>query len=429
MTNFKKKIASAIAAGGLLLNLVTPALATTLEISGNGTSSSNEVKLEVEQNTEVFQTNVADVYNEVNADANTGKNDANDNTGGDVSIDTGDAKVLVDVTNSLNSNVAEVDCCPTADVDVLISGNGSDTWNKVDLSINEDEGGTTIVQTNLADVTNKVDADANTGKNDANDNTGGSVSIDTGDALVGVSLSTSANSNSATVGGSDSEGTSLSARIIGNGTNSDNLIDIEYERNLALFQTNVADIFNGVWADADTGKNDANDNTGGDVSIDTGEATVGVTIDNMVNFNWADVDCGCLFDVLAKIVENGSDSWNKISADLDDNLIVAQGNCADGPGAVGLENNHREECETESKVWADADTGKNDTNDNTDGGEGVDPSIDTGDASTGVEIENSGNVNVFGDGFDFPELPDFEWDFDLGSNWFFLWTWFSGMSG
>jgi len=422
MTNLQKKIATITATAALLVNTALPVLAgTTIEISGNGTYSDNDATVSLGQSTTVVQSNFSDVYNRVDADADTGDNDANDNTGGEVSVETGDASVDVRVSNALNSNTAEVDCCPSGDVDVLISGNGSNSDNTVGLKMGSS---TELYQENVADVTNKVYADADTGGNDAEDNTGGSVSVETGNASVKVDLATTANSNSAKVGG-EGEGGSLSAWITGNGTYSDNDIDLELGSLVLLAQSNFADVYNKVDADADTGDNDADDNTGGDVSVETGDAEVDVEVDNLVNFNWADLECGCLLDDLwVKIGGNGSDSDNTIGAELGQETLAFQGNCAeDGP--EGLTDNHKEDCELENKLELDADSGKNDAEDNTGEPDG-DPGIVTGDADASADIENSGNVNVLGDAsFD---LPEFDFDFDFGLNWLLIWGWLSGTS-
>jgi len=415
MNKLYKQFVSVMATGSLLLNIAAPVGAVTLEISENGSNSDSDIHLDVDQTTTVVQSNVADVYNQIDADADTGGNDANDNTGGDVRIETGDATTEVNVENTLNSNTASVDCCQAQDVDVLISGNGSDSNNKVDLDMNDGkEDGIFVGQYNYADVTNKVDADSDTGDNDAKDNTGGDVEVITGDASTSVSISTTANANWAVVGGNgDGEGGSVSLRIVDNGSNSDNKIKLDLDSTLAIVQSNVADVFNKVDADADTGDNDANDNTGGAVSIETGDADTTVEVDNFVNFNWADVDCGCLFDVLAKIAGNGTDSNNDIRANLDDTLEVFQDNCGEPYSGEWLE---RYECELDNKVDADSDTGDNDAKDNTGGAGGHDPSIETGDADTNVEVSNAGNSNVFGSGAP-SDWPEFDFNFNLSLSW------------
>ena len=124
MNKYKKVVASALAAGSLLINGFMPVLAqTTIILSGNGTGSGNTATVAVTQSTFVTQSNNADVTNVVNADADTGGNKASDNTGGDVSIKTGDSDVTVDIKNTLNQNSASVDCCGATGADVLISGN------------------------------------------------------------------------------------------------------------------------------------------------------------------------------------------------------------------------------------------------------------------------------------------------------------------
>jgi len=327
MTNMKKQILSAMTAGALLLNVATPALAgTTLEISGNGSNSDSEVKVNNSNNTTVVQNNDAKVNNDIKVNSNTGDNSASDNTGGEVKVETGDADTEVNVSNSLNTNAAKVDCCQSGDTELKISGNGTKSDNKIDL---DQSNKTEVFQTNKADVNNKVDVDSNTGDNDADDNTGGNVKIDTGDASTTVNVGTTANANSAVVGGHGGEAGSLSAWVTGNGSDSDNDIYLDVDAATTLVQDNEADVDNHVYVDAETGDNDAEDNTGGDVMIETGDADADVTIDNMVNFNAADVDCGCVLDLTAKVAGNGTDSDNKIKADLESGKDVHQDNNSD----------------------------------------------------------------------------------------------------
>jgi hypothetical protein len=390
MTDFKKRLTAALSAGSLFFSLAAPAMAeTTITISGNGASSTNTANVQYTGDTTVVQTNNAAVTNNISASTNTGGNDANQNTSGDVLIKTGDATTDVSVENILNSNHAVVDCCNVGDTDLEISKNGAYTDNDIKL---KDDSDISLYQTNNAAVTNNVDADAKTGKNNANQNTGGNVAISTGDATSLVDVSTAANANYAVVGGDQASG-SLSARILGNGYASDNLIDLQLDDDIALVQTNSASIYNNIDADAKTGKNNANQNTGGDMLIATGDATVDVEVDNMVNFNWANLDCGCVQDLLAKIGENGANTDNDIKVKLDNDQTAHQTNSS------GLNNN----------VDGNAKTGKNDLNQNTGDTDG-DPTIWTGDASSFVEVNNSGHVNSYGG--DMPELP-WDWDFDF----------------
>lgn len=396
-----KKIFVTFATFALLLQSALPAFAaTTLVISGNGADSTNNSDVVVSQNTNVVQSNNADVRNEIRANASTGGNKANKNTGGDVAIVTGEASVDTKVSNTLNTNTASVDCCDKVDVDVMISGNGADSRNKTDLSLSNN---TSVFQTNRADVRNKVDTYAGTGYNEANKNTGGDTTIRTGDASVTVEVSTSANANSARVGDNGNGGKTLSAWIVGNGADSRNNLNLDFGHTLNVVQDNRADVYNRVDADAGTGSNKASKNTGGDFVIETGDATVDVLVDTMTNFNWADVDCGCLFDVLAKIHGNGADSRNKIDAEFDDALGVFQSNCGDArEGSKG--SRRYQDCDLDNVVYADASTGYNESGKGT-GYAGSDPYIGTGDAESYVEVVNGGNSNVYG------ETP--EWEFPM----------------
>jgi len=439
MNRFQKVVASTVAGAGILLNVVFPAFAATIEISGNGSDSYNKADVDLNQTTYVQQTNKADIENHINVDASTGGNEANKNTGGGVSVESGDATSKVTVTNTANSNSAEVACCELGDIEVKISGNGEDSKNKVYLDVNQGtQAGTQVSQFNKADIDNDVDADAKTGGNEAEKNTGGSVEVESGDAKVEVTLTNTANANSAKVGGGSGPGGSLSAWILGNGVDSYNKIDVDFDHSLWVDQVNFSDIDNHVDADAKTGHNEAEKNTGGNSSVKSGDATLTVGVDNMANFNWADVDCGgCLLeDLEAKISGNGEDSYNKIEADLGGVLGVDQNNCAPyylqgEAGSLGGRRHHHG-CELENRIYADAKTGDNEVEKNT-GTPSGDPSVESGDASGTVTVENSINFNSFGSEApswfpEFPELPEMP-DVELGFNWGFFWAWLGGFFG
>lgn len=405
MTNFKKQIVSAAAAGAMLLNVAVPAFASTeIVISGNGADSSNWSTVSQSNTNSVTQNNSANVTNNVDADASTGGNDANFNTGGDVNVDTGDATTDVKVANALNSNSADVDCCGAGNTDVEISGNGADSVNGVSVGSSNT---TSVSQNNKANVKNNIDTDAKTGYNDANSNTGGDVTVNTGIAKASATVATIANVNSAKVGGGlGLSNPSAKFVISGNGANSNNSIQAGLTNVTAVEQDNSAHVKNNVDADASTGGNDANFNTGGEVTIDTGDATTDVDVANAVNFNHADVDCGCLMDVLAKVAGNGADTKNIITLGLANVQSMAQDN-----GAC-LYND----------VDGEAKTGDNDANSNT-GEADTDPTVNTGNATSNTDVENEGNVNNVGGLFSMPEMPDVDFDFSFA----FLWAWF-GMS-
>lgn len=413
MTNLTKKITSVVATGAVLLSTSLPVFGVTIELTGNGVDSQNTANVAVDNTTAVTQVNDANITNNVTVSSSTGSNDANRNTSGDVSISTGNSGAVVAVDNSANTNVANVEGCCAADVDVLISENGDSTKNSVNLGVNQ-EATNIVSQINDARLENNVDVTTKTGYNDANRNTGGDVEIFTGDAMSATEIKNALNSNSAMIGGG-SEGSSVSARILGNGVESQNAINLLMGSGNFITQINDANVTNNVSTYAKSGGNDANRNTGGAVSIDTGDALVDVAIDNMANFNAADVDCGCVMDVLAKISGNGDSSKNRITADLGSYDVVTQTNLV---ASGRLDNN----------VDVFAKTGYNDANRNT-GEAGDDPSVSTGNSTVLVDLANSANTNVYGNGFgwdwpDMPEMPDWgDYEFQFGFNYAAMWAW------
>jgi hypothetical protein len=356
------------------------------------------------QNTVVSQKNDASISNTINASSNSGGNTASRNTGGDSTIDTGNTKTEVRVENSANSNVANVDNC-NCDTDALvkISDNGADSENKAKLNL---DSKTTVAQNNNADITNKINADSTSGDNNADRNTGGVTSISTGNAWTGVAVKNEANSNWANVGG-DGDGSSVAVLINGNGTKSDNNVDLYLDRDMTLQQYNDSDINNWINAGANTGDNKADKNTGGEVSIETGWAKTAVLADTSANFNWADVGCDCLTDVHAKIAGNGYKTDNTIKAKLSDDQNIFQENSCGERGYEtalwGWDWYGNDDCVT-NHLNADSNTGDNRAKENTDG-EYSDPSISTGNSETVAQVKTAGNGNIFGAEPD-SDMPD-----------------------
>ena len=179
MTQLKKQITGALTIGLMVAQLLAPVAAyaedgINLTISGNGAQSTSVENVAVVNTTTVSQTNTSNVTNNVDSKSNSGGNDANYNTGGDVAVITGKATSNVDVLNDLNKNIATVDCCEPASTTVTIDGNGYQTKNDVNLSQTNTNA---LVQTNVANVLNNVDSKANSGWNDAKYKTGGRPTI------------------------------------------------------------------------------------------------------------------------------------------------------------------------------------------------------------------------------------------------------------
>ena len=187
-----KIVSAALSATTALLAIAPISLASSVEVTGNGAGSGNTVNLEVNRTVQIQQQNTADVRNSVDANANTGNNEANDNTGGDVSITTGNATTKVALNNQANSNLESGVCCDDSSVNVKVAGKGSGSDNAVNLSLNNERN---VSTTNELNIDNRIEAGANTGDNEANGNTGGDVNISTGNALIEIVLTNKGNSN------------------------------------------------------------------------------------------------------------------------------------------------------------------------------------------------------------------------------------------
>lgn len=395
MTKLHMKIASVLASGAVVAQLLaTPVLAaTTITISTNGADTNNKANVEMNNTQTVVQNNSANISNYVDANASTGGNTASRNTGGNVLVDTGDAATSVSVQNTVNKNVADLSCCLQQDTDILISKNGDDSRNKVDFDVNNT---TSVFQDNDASIHNDVDADATSGKNRADRNTAGDVAIYTGDAESLVGIVNKANVNVVKVGDGAQNGHAgeVSLMIDTNGSSTKNKIDFDVNNTLTTTQDNVLDLYNLVDADAKTGYNTASRNTAGEVVIDTGDATTKVGIDNKANFNLVEDDCGCLLSVSAEVKKNGDDSNNKVDADVTSTSSMFQDNvCGQGISVFGFEW-YPLGGNCSNNVDGDANSGKNHSDRNT--GDSEDPAILTGDAESTTVVKTNVNQNWAG---------------------------------
>ena len=191
------RLASTVSAMTLMLTVSMPVYAADLEISGNGAGSNNTINVTDVCNVSVSQTSKTKAYVSVNATSSTGNNSADNNTGGDVTIDTGNANTSVNTTVLGGSNEATApSCCvcEAAPASALISGNGNNSDNVVnDTSVQN----TTVDQRTRTRAKVRVKkAKSRTGKNSANGNTGpGLVEVLTGNANTTVDTTVEGGSN------------------------------------------------------------------------------------------------------------------------------------------------------------------------------------------------------------------------------------------
>jgi len=387
---FKSRLTTAIATGAVLINALAPlALAdSTITVSGNGADSHSGVNISNTSVANVTQNNTANITNNVTSNASTGGNSSSFNTGGNTTIQTGNANNTVNVTNAANANQANLsNCgCNGDGTNVTVggsdpqTGNGAFSGNNVNVT-NDNE--TFLNQTNAANYNNNVTVNATTGGNDSQFNTGGNSKTVTGSASNTVTVTNVANANIANLGGGNGGSSDPSSvTIAGNGAFSGNNVDLKQGSIVVLDQSNDATINNNVKANAKTGDNESQFNTGGNNKIQTGNATDNVTVNNLANFNAASIDCDCtMSDLGVKVAGNGDKSWNTVNATSNDAVFPDQENGA------GLGN----------KVSGGAETGSNDVGFST-GSVFGDPSVSTGASSSTTNVGNAGNVNVLDNG-------------------------------
>jgi hypothetical protein len=257
---------------------------------------------------------------------------------------------------------------------ITVSGNGEDSSSNVNLTSNTT---TQVVQTNDANISNKVDSSSSTGDNSSNGNTGGSTSITTGNATSNTTVTNAANLNQADLSNCAScNSSSTDVNISGNGEDSHNDANVGNNSGVFVSQTNTADIKNDVNADAKTGGNVATSNTGGDTTIHTGDAKTNVSVGNAANANVAQVgdgSDGSNGGSSVTISGNGEHSGNVVNLDQDSAVVLTQAN----------------EANFDNHVSAEAKSGYNSANGNTNG----DVSITTGNATTNETVDNAANFN------------------------------------
>lgn len=164
------------------------------------------------------------------------------------------------------------------------SGNGANSINNAHVTkVNK----TKLKQRNNAAQLNFVGVDQNGGNNKANNNTGpGDVSVTSGSATAGVGVGNTANQNVAAVDQCDClNGNDPVVSNTGNGNGSTNTATSYQKNKLKVGQTNNAFQLNVVGVSQNTGGNQANSNTGGNVDITSGDAAATVLIENVANSN------------------------------------------------------------------------------------------------------------------------------------------------
>ena len=259
--------------------------AVEIAIENNGTGASSEVQVQQTTQTTTQQSNNATVNNDVAVNADTGNNQVSGNNG-PAQVTTGDINSDTTVTNNVNQTQVNQPCCEgTSDTIVTVSGNGEGSVNTVWLTTGQT---TQVYITQTAKITNEIHGTAITGQNTASDNSG-SVTITTGDIKGKVMIVNGVNTADIKVSQTGEADTTV--KILGNGSNSVNLITFNNQQMTEVFKYEQADILNRLGFVLITGQNTANDNLG-PVSITTGDVTFNAAVVNdPVNQNVIDIGC------------------------------------------------------------------------------------------------------------------------------------------
>lgn len=288
--NIKKKIEHVIASLAVIAVVLFQPLsvyADEYEVSGNGSGSTNEVNISSNSQTNVEQSNQAEVTNNLESTANTGENTASSNTGGDTTITTGDVSQAVGVENNTNASVANIECCPSGENNLAVSGNGADSTSNIGYTSSSQ---TSVNINQKSNIINDILGNANTGNNSTDNNTGGNTSIETGNISVKAEIGNSTNFAFVTAP-SDPGGKGINVKIFGNGSGSTNSILLNLNSSTDININNDATISNFLLWQANTGGNTAKGNTGGDVSIKTGNIVLDIILWNKANISIAKVPC------------------------------------------------------------------------------------------------------------------------------------------
>ncbi len=385
---------------------------------GNGSDSDNNAALDITNNNDTFQNNDATIGNDLMLSSDSGNNSASRNTGGDSSIDTGDANVAANVLTFANNNLAgnvvygvinifgdligdiifpesqlgaPCDGCAN-NIAAKNTGNGSGSDNEANVDLTNNEN---VFQNNDADIINNLVFDATTGGNQTNANTGGDASVQTGDASVDVNVLNVVNTN--LIGGNmwlvfineagnwigkligapqgqnnfaGSAGTEfnvdqngvITASNNGNGSGSDNTASASQTNNNNTKQNNNAEVINNLNLTANTGYNKANDNTGGNAMIKTGDAEIVANLVNFVNNNI--VGNGKLFVTVVNVfgswigdfVAPGQHKQSKIENQQANNSEGNNNTGGSDEGSSSVTNNGSSKQKTSSSSHDDTDT-------------------------------------------------------------------------
>lgn len=282
----KRLVISILLCLAINVNIFTKVYAEEITVSGNGATSNNEVHVDNSNSTNVSQSNTNETKNSIENGTNTGENNVTSNQG-DTAITTGESKSITNVSNNTNANITQnSSCCINQDNSTYkIDGNGANSSS----IINADNSSVlNSTSSNNITINNNISVTANTGENKASNNNG-NVVIKTGDIISSVIVSNNTNFSAQSL---SLPQTPINVSIKNNAANSKNAAYINVNKNLLSHEKNETNITNTIFSILNTGKNEANGNSG-DVLIGTGSILSIINVSNNANLNFLHADCEC----------------------------------------------------------------------------------------------------------------------------------------
>lgn len=391
-----------------------------LVTSGNTNENTNESQTVVEEESVVAtdsasvsetegestsQENEAKVANVLEQTTNTGGNSASKNVG-DSRVETGDANTSGTVITALNTNLDgvafnEYNLTGEQTGDLVLDFEENCLADETGVPVKKVEQSESF-QTNEAELENTLVLASDSGDNQASFNTQGDSTVQTGDANVAATVLTFLNNNLA--GNVTLAVVNIFGTLIGDIVFPQEALETQAEpenreETSASFQNNEAVIENNLLLSANTGENEARLNTGGETTIETGEATAETQVVNVANNNlaggsWWLVLINVAGEWVGKIL-GAPEGANFAAAlgtefEVDENGDLNVNFGETNESTLGREVTQTNEAQVVNNLQLSANTGHNETSKNT----GGNSTIKTGNARIVASLLNFVNNNI-----------------------------------
>ena len=240
-----------------------------------------------------------------------------------------------------------------------------------------------VANTNVANISQQVQAHVNTGHNSADGNistSGAGTSIMTGNALSQIGLNVDANENQTAIAVSNGDGDSNMTDIVNTGDDADINTSANSTTNVSVKSLNTAFVQQAAKIHANTGHNDADGNIGSGPSIHTGNAVAGVGFDVDVNNNTTAIGLGGGMSSLSSHEGGNMTSIVNTGDDLDTDTNVHT--------STSIHSSSKNMMSVMQRIMSHTNSGHNDADDNI-GGSGM----MTGGAGVQIGSAAEGNSN------------------------------------